>query len=113
QPAALSHALIEADEQVSAAMQAGRLTKNAGVLKIAVWHHPITGNEKIGDDAFVQRIRKAGFRLCLHGHVHEDRADVVSYMDPRKLHVIGAGSFGAAAKHRPESMPRLYNLLEI
>jgi hypothetical protein len=50
----------------------------------------------------------------LHGHVHEDRADVVGYTDPvRQVHVIGAGSFGAPTHDRPESVPRLYNLLEV
>ena len=27
--------------------------------------------------------------------------------------MVGAGSFGAPTHHRPESVPRLYNLLEI
>jgi hypothetical protein len=38
----------------------------------------------------------------------------VGYLHPtRKVHVVGAGSFGAPTSHRPESVPRLYNLLEI
>lgn len=79
-----------------------------------MWHHPITGNEKIVDDAFIEAIRRAGVQLCLHGHVHEDRADLLGYLHPTsRLHVIGAGSFGAPARERPESIPRLYNLLEI
>jgi GTPase SAR1 family protein/predicted MPP superfamily phosphohydrolase len=83
-------------------------------LRIAVWHHPITGNEKIQNDAFVERLRKADFRLCLHGHVHEDRADHIGYQDPaRSMYVVGCGSLNAPAHDRPESMPRLYNLLEI
>ena len=83
-------------------------------LRIAVWHHPITGNEKMKSDAFLEQLRPAGVKLCLHGHVHENKTELVSYLDPqRKLHVIGAGSFGAPAKDRPESTPRLYNLLEI
>jgi 3',5'-cyclic AMP phosphodiesterase CpdA len=48
------------------------------------------------------------------GRVHEDRADLVGYLHPTsRLHVIGAGSFDAPARDRPESIPRLYNLLEL
>src|SRR5439155_23766224 len=69
---------------------------------------------KIRDDAFLDRLRQAHFKLCLHGHVHEERADLVGYTDPeRQLYVAGAGSFGAPASQRPEAVPRLYNVLEI
>jgi GTPase SAR1 family protein/predicted MPP superfamily phosphohydrolase len=81
-------------------------------LLIGVWHHPITGNEKIENDAFVQRLRNAGIQLCLHGHIHESKADLLGYLHPRKIHVIGTGSFGAPSKDRKESTPRLYQLLE-
>ena len=59
------------------------------------------------------RLRQAGVRLVLHGHVHEDRADLFGHLHPRKIHVVGAGSFGASPAGRPESTPQLYNLLEI
>ena len=48
------------------------------MLRIAVWHHPITGNEKIQADSFMGRLLQADVRACLHGHVHEDRADLVN-----------------------------------
>ena len=83
-------------------------------LRLAVFHHPVTGNEKIVDDAFLERLAAAGFKLCLHGHVHEQRADLVGHLDEkRRLHMVGAGSFGAPAAARPPSTPQLYNLLEI
>ncbi|MGH9754012.1 MAG: TIR domain-containing protein, partial [Blastocatellia bacterium] len=111
---ALAKGLIDADGQISEARKAGRLKEDAEVLRIAVWHHPATGNEKIIDDDFLERLRKADFKLCLHGHIHEDRADLVGYPHPaRRLRVAGAGSFGAVADHRPPSTPRLYNLIEI
>jgi 3',5'-cyclic AMP phosphodiesterase CpdA len=81
-------------------------------LKIAVWHHPITGNEKIVRDAFVERLRNAAVRLCLHGHIHESRADLLGYLHPQRIHVVGTGSFGAPWEDRVESTPRLYQLLE-
>jgi small GTP-binding protein len=105
---ALTRALEKADAQV-----AGQMEKAAHALRIAVWHHPITGNEKIADDSFMQQLRQANVRLVLHGHVHEDRADLVGYLHPKKVRVAGAGSFGARVRQRPESTPRLYNLLEI
>jgi len=91
----------------------GRKKKAPPVLRLAVWHHPVTGNDKIRDDAFMTRLQQAGVRLVLHGHVHEDRADLFRYMASNRIYVTGAGSFGAPAGERPESTPRLYNLLEI
>jgi hypothetical protein len=38
---------------------------------------------------------------------------VIGYLHPRQIHVAGAGSFGASSRERPESIPRLYNVLEI
>jgi len=105
---ALARALDKADQQVAA--QKG---KGAPLLRVAVWHHPVTGNEKIVEDAFMQQLRQANVRLVLHGHVHEERADLVGYTHPKQVHVAGAGSFGAPARERPEATPRLYNLLEI
>ena len=110
---ALVRGLRQADDEVRKANEAGRLSRDTTPLRIAVWHHPVTGNEKIADDAFMEQLRQAGVRLCLHGHVHEDRADLIGYLHPHKVHVAGAGSFGAVAKHRPESTPRLYNLVEV
>lgn len=53
-------------------------------------------------------------RLGLHGHVHEDRVDLIGYVHPAtSLFMAGAGSFGAPARARPELTPRLYNLLEV
>ncbi|HSR98407.1 MAG TPA: metallophosphoesterase [Kofleriaceae bacterium] len=110
---ALARMVELADAALADARTTGRLAQRPRVLRIAVWHHPITGNEKIVDDAFVDSLRRAGVELCLHGHVHEDRADVIAYLHPRKLRVVGAGSFGAPSHDRPESVPRLYNLIEI
>lgn len=106
-PAALAKALQTADRQ----------KKDAGqpdLLRMAVFHHPITGNEKIENDGFAEQLRKSDVRLALHGHVHEERHDLLAYLDPnRAMHCAGAGSFGAGAKERPPSVPRLYNLLEV
>lgn len=110
---ALASALMKAEDDLQKARDEKRIDENAHVLRLVMLHHPVTGNEKITDDAFLERLRQAGYILCLHGHVHEHRADMIGYMHPKHLHVIGAGSFGAGAAERPEAMPKLYNLLEI
>lgn len=110
---ALSRGLTEADRQVQQARAEGRLAQGAKVLRLAVWHHPVSGNEKIEHDAFLGRLQQASVRACLHGHVHEDRADLLRHLDRRSIHAVGAGSFGAPVRERPESVPRLYNLMEI
>ncbi len=107
-PGALARALEKSEEQVREQME-----KGASVLRIAVWHHPVTGNEKIVKDAFLQQLRQANVHIALHGHVHEERPDVVGHIQTKKIQIVGAGSFGAPTNDRPESTPRLYNLMEI
>lgn len=112
--AALTRGLTAADTQIEQAKQREQLSSDAKILRIAVWHHPVTGNEKMQQDAFLDRLRQANFKLCLHGHIHEERTDIIGYLHPtRRIHVAGTGSFGAPTIARPESTPRLYNLLEI
>jgi GTPase SAR1 family protein/predicted MPP superfamily phosphohydrolase len=81
---------------------------------IAVWHHAGAGDRKIADTDATQRLADAGFRIVLHGDVHRERNDVLHYLDDaRRIHLVGSGSFGAAAKDRPESTPRSYSLLRV
>jgi small GTP-binding protein len=111
---ALARGLARANQDLARARKQGELAGDAKVLRLAVWHHPITGNEKIQADAFLERLLQEDVRMCLHGHVHEDRADLVNHLHAeRRLHVLGAGSFGAPRHDRPESVPRLFNLLEV
>ena len=111
---ALSRGLLAASQELAKARERGDLADGERLLRLAVWHHPITGNEKIQSDAFMDLLRQADFRVCLHGHVHENRAELLNYLhSERRIHVVGAGSFGAHARERPESTPRLYNLLKL
>jgi len=41
------------------------------------------------------------------------RRDLFKLWDPKKVHIVGSGSFGARAANRAESVPCLYNVLEI
>ncbi len=86
-------------------------------LKIAVWHHPIhsTGEDRITDAAFLDRLAVAGFRLFLHGHVHEAKTSNYRYdmnKDGRNLDQICAGTFGAPTKELVTGTPWQYNLLK-
>ena len=80
---ALSHALDQ--------LQDG---KYDNWLKIAVFHHPVTGREAMNDD-FMQLLAVHGFQIVLHGHVHEAKEGFYKYDDKRGIHIIGAGTFGA------------------
>jgi hypothetical protein len=39
-------------------------------LKIAVWHHPVTGKEMM-TDAFLHLLSVNDFQICMHDHIHE------------------------------------------
>ena len=81
-----------------------------GWLKIAAWHHPITGKEMMNDD-FMQLLAIHGFQICLHGHIHEASQGFYQYDDRRRIHIIGAGTFGAPAHEQVTGIPLQYNLL--
>ncbi len=112
---ALANLIQTADEQVARARSSQELPSSANVLRIGVWHHAVTGtgNEKIQDDGFISQLQKDGVRVCLHGDIHKLSRELICYWHSRQMHVVGAGTFGAAAADRPESMPRSYNLLEV
>jgi hypothetical protein len=83
-------------------------------LGILIWHHAVTGDRKIAETEAIQRLGAAGYRILLHGDVHEERDALLQYLDKAKrIHVVGGGAFAAIAKDRPESTPRLYSLLEV
>lgn len=74
--------------------------KYGNCLKFAVWHHPLnSGKEcRIKDHGFMERLAAAGFCVCFHGHIHKADAGLYRYdQSPggRKIHIIGAGTFGA------------------
>lgn len=84
-------------------------------LKIAVFHHPVGGSDeaRLPDSGFLERLAQAGFKLALHGHVHEagDWAWPY-YRSSSGLQLLGAGTFGAADLDRRPSVPLHYQLLE-
>lgn len=79
-------------------------------LKIAVWHHPVTGKEMMNDE-FLELLSVHKFQICMHGHIHEAIECFHKYDDRRGIHIIGAGTFGAPAEEQVPSIPLQYNLL--
>jgi hypothetical protein len=112
-PEAVAHVLNAAQKQESEARKSGQLAPGKPLLRIAVWHHAVAGPEQMKDVDFLGHLQNNGVRIALHGDVHEMRRDLIGYWLPNKLHIVGSGSFGAPAEGRPESVPRLYNVLAI
>jgi CheY-like chemotaxis protein len=86
---------------------------NSSWLKIAVFHHPITGAEAMKDVGFTQQLAVAGFEICMHGHIHQAIENYHQYDNNRGLRIIGAGTFGAPSKELVPGIPLQYNLLEL
>ncbi|HPO15898.1 MAG TPA: metallophosphoesterase [Candidatus Hydrogenedentes bacterium] len=112
-PEAVANALKQAQKQEEDARKSGQLAKEKPLLRIAVWHHAVSGKESMADVDFLGNLQKNHVKLVLHGDVHEMRSDLIGYRHEKKIHVVGSGSFGARAEDRPEATARLYNVLEI
>jgi len=80
-------------------------------LKIAVWHHPVSGPEMMKNIEFMQQLADHDFQICLNGHIHEASEDLFKYDDNRGIHIIGAGTFGAPKREQVIGIPLQYNLL--
>ena len=113
-PTAAAQVVKDALKQEDDARKSDMLSTGKPVLRIAVWHHSVNGPEQMRDIDFIGHLQKIGVRIALHGDVHEMKRELFSYWAvKKKMHVVGSGSFGALAVDRPESIPRLYNVLEI
>ncbi len=101
------HAVAEALSNLSPLRRGG-----VAPVVIAAWHHPISEGTRAS--GLLERFSHLGAKLCLHGHVHEDRVEFLQYIDhKRRLYAIGAGTLGAPAEDRPESTPRLFNVVQV
>lgn len=100
-------ALAEAAEQLRRARSVGRAE-----ITVAAWHHPMS--DAVRSSGALERLTALGAKLYLHGHVHEDRVEALSFLDAtRRFYGVGAGTLGAPAADRPPSTPRLYNVVQI
>ena len=110
---AVATAIKAAQKQETEARISGKLPQGKPLLRIAVWHHSINGPEQMRDLEFLGNLCKSDVKIIMHGDVHEMRREQIGYAKTNSLQIVGSGSFGARSNERPESTPRLYNLLEI
>lgn len=84
-------------------------------LKIAVWHHPLNscGDDRIKEHDFMQRLAQNGFRVALHGHIHQAGTENYRYRGSQKIEIIAAGTFGAPVREWVPGYPLQYNLLKL
>lgn len=83
-------------------------------LRLVVWHHAVSGNRQVANQENIQRLTQAGYRLLLHGDVHEERSGLMNHLDHEKrLHVVGTGAYSSPDSGLVAATPRLYNLLEV
>jgi small GTP-binding protein len=108
----LASGLQKAEEQIEQARRR-RSGGDLPVLRIAVWHHPIYDSGGLELEPFLSYLQTAHVRLGLHGHVHEDRANLARHLSRQPIHIVGAGSLGASSGQLPPATPNLYNLIEI
>ncbi len=112
-PDAVAHVIREADKQVKQAIERGNLEEGVKILRFGVWHHAVAGPEMMQNTDFIGHLQNNGVKICLHGDVHEIRRELIGYWLEKRIFIVGAGSFGSPPEGRPESTPRLYNLLEV
>lgn len=98
---------------MEAVMESGTIWCDAkDYAKIAVWHHPLSGEGAIKETTFMETLANAGFRACFHGHVHEAKNELFSYDAARNIRMVSAGTFGAVREERGDGIPRQYNMIE-
>lgn len=113
-----SRASIHSDALGNALNQIRQSQIYKDCFKVAVWHHPLTSSyeDRITDHGFMEQLAKAGFRLALHGHIHQAENNLYRYdliAGGRKIDVISAGTFGAPTKELVPGYPWQYNLLKL
>ncbi len=114
-PDVAARGLEAARKQIDVACTDGVLSKSDHILRIAVWHHAITGNDKIVDDAFLDHLVKENVKLgtarrCARRNVH----DLINYLDRTKqIHVVVPVYFGTLFVQRPESTPNHYHVIKV
>jgi hypothetical protein len=87
-------------------------------LKVAVWHHSVTGPPSRSDYMDIETVYDmigGGFRLGLHGHQHRTDATphYIHLPETEMMVVVSAGSLCAGARELPRGVNRQYNIIEI
>jgi WD40 repeat protein len=97
-------------EALNRALDRLKDSKYEGWLKIAVFHHAFIGIDKM-DDSFLHLLAMNGFKLCLHGYIHQSDASLHSYDPVRKIHIFGSGSLESPTNVAQFGNHLQYNLL--
>lgn len=80
-------------------------------IKIVVFHHPVSGPGMMKNTNFMEQLAAHGFQICLNGHIHETTESLYNYDDKHKIHIIGAGTFGAPKAEQVLGIPLQYNFI--
>jgi hypothetical protein len=60
---------------------------------------------------FLENFAAQGFDAILHGDIHEAVDDVYEYDSRRRMHIIGAGTFGSRPEGQVPGIPLQYNVI--
>jgi 3',5'-cyclic AMP phosphodiesterase CpdA len=87
-------------------------------FRIAVWHHDLNWRHEPEREDFlnpdcVRHLAQAGFHLGLCGHTHRGTVHNPEDFTPTQFPIVSAGSLCAGTRERGDSVPRLYNIVEI
>jgi 3',5'-cyclic AMP phosphodiesterase CpdA len=87
-------------------------------FRIAVWHHDLNWRHEQDREDFlnpdsVRYLAQAGFQLGLCGHTHRGEVHNPEDFTPTQFPIISAGSLCAGQRERGDSVPRLFNVVEI
>jgi len=109
---------IHSHAVTNALIEIGKNPIYKNLLKIAVWHHPLSAafEDFITNRSFIEQLVKAGFRVALHGHLHKAETSLFNYNTSaggRRLNIVCAGTFGAPVGEWVPGYPLQYNLLKL
>ena len=105
-------------EAVSQAYQELARSGKSYRLRVAVWHHDVSGPPKrldYMDQDTVKVMIDRGFRLGFHGHQHKSDAAPYSIhtSDRNTMAIVSSGSLCAGANDIPGGVARQYNIVQI
>ena len=88
----------------------------AGLVWVAVWHHGLSDGQGRADalaPADLARLVNAGFRLGLHGHIHEQQAEALDTLYRGRFVRLAVGTLNADHEERPPMKGRQFAALRV
>ena len=108
---------IRPDDIAECHLEIRRIAKKTA-LPLAIWHHGVGGAPLSSDYIDLKTVHHmidVGFRVGLHGHIHDSThssANLYVSVEER-MAVIGAGSLCAGPKALPPGVNRRYNVIQL